>query len=108
MDKRSEDSERVLFSRRLRLAAMAEAWCQGHNIPPTPDNVLAALDALGALKEPEDGFPPEPEKPPRDTGQPYLDRLFNAAVECTGEDHPDMWEWRGRQHLMKRCNCGRD
>lgn len=40
----------------------------------------------------------------------YLDMLFKAAKECTGDPTPDRWEWRGILHLRglcKRCKSGR-
>ena len=46
----------------------------------------------------------KPDKPKkRVTNQPYLDSLFNAAVECTGQDMPGNWEWKGRAHLDGTC-----
>lgn len=40
---------------------------------------------------------------PRTTGQPYLDRLFNAAVACTGDWMPGHWGYRGQLHLLGKC-----
>jgi len=39
----------------------------------------------------------------RDTGQPYLDKLFNAAVDCTGDQSPDNWEPKGIKHINGKC-----
>lgn len=32
-----------------------------------------------------------------------LDDIYKAAKDCTGEQFPDIWEYRGRQHLSGNC-----
>ena len=42
--------------------------------------------------------------PPGKTNQLYLDGLHAAARACTGEENPDMWEYRGARHLAGKCD----
>lgn len=46
----------MLFSQRAQLARDCETWCIQNGVPATiAVNVLAALDSMGLLKEPDQG-----------------------------------------------------
>jgi len=44
---------------------------------------------------------------PSQLDQPYLDGVFKAAQECTGEEMPGHWEWKGNAHLEGTCRHGK-
>lgn len=35
----------------------------------------------------------------------YLGKMLKAAQECTGEQVPGNWEWKGREHSARTCKC---
>lgn len=44
----------ILFSKRKKLAERAIEWCEKKGAPLNPFNIVTALNAIGALKMPED------------------------------------------------------
>lgn len=81
-------------------AVQAYARSLGPGPVTVPTSVTAIVEKLlGTETSPKEPWTPDPNKS-------YLDQLFEAAKECTGDSMPDMWEPRGLDHLNGRCDCG--